>query len=225
MSLSDQLYTPKNLNNKTGQKIKLIRLSKNISRKELSDACGVNVNTISNYESCTRQVSDDKLNLIANTLGVSISSLYDHKITSYVDAIHVLFELADAFDLIPDKPFTGIPPVLIAKDDTLKEAIRAWYIKRCEYNQKKISAAELKEWELSFPDQYLDEVPHGEENFINGYDNATVLRGAINQIKLVAKEQTTQISKLLDDHDIIQAKTQLDFLQRMIESIASANTP
>ena len=77
----------------TGQKIKRIRLRNKTAVSELAEAAGVNEAAIRNYEVGYRQISRDKLELIAQRLGVPVETLVDRQIDSYNDAIHILFEL------------------------------------------------------------------------------------------------------------------------------------
>ena len=61
---------------------------------ELAEAAGVNEAAIRNYEVGYRQISRDKLELIAQKLGVPVETLVDRQIDSYNDAMHILFELS-----------------------------------------------------------------------------------------------------------------------------------
>lgn len=85
----------------TGQKIKRIRLRNKTAVSELAEAAGVNEAAIRNYEVGYRQISRDKLELIAQRLGVPVETLVDRQIDSYNDAMHILFELSDKYDLVP----------------------------------------------------------------------------------------------------------------------------
>ena len=71
----------------TGQKIKRIRLRNKTAVSELAEAAGVNEAAIRNYEVGYRQISRDKLELIAQRLGVPVETLVDRQIDSYNDAL------------------------------------------------------------------------------------------------------------------------------------------
>ena len=85
----------------TGTKIRRIRSQKDTTVVELANALGVNEAAIRNYEIGYRQASRDKLELIAQRLGVPVETLIDRQIDSYNDAIHILFELSEKYDLVP----------------------------------------------------------------------------------------------------------------------------
>mgnify|MGYP000638812710 CR=1 FL=1 len=85
----------------TGQKIKRIRSRKKTAVIELAEAAGVNETAVRNYEIGYRQASRDKLELIAQRLGVPVETLIDRQIDSYNDAVHILFELSEKYDLVP----------------------------------------------------------------------------------------------------------------------------
>ena len=57
--------------------------------------------SIRNYEIGYRQASRDKLELNAQRLGVPVETLIDRQIDSYNDAMHILFELSEKYDLVP----------------------------------------------------------------------------------------------------------------------------
>ena len=63
----------------TGQKIKRIRLRNKTAVSELAEAAGVNEAAIRNYEVGYRQISRDKLELIAQRLGVPVETLVDRQ--------------------------------------------------------------------------------------------------------------------------------------------------
>lgn len=228
MSFVDKLYEIKNSRSSTGDKIKTIRDIKNISTRALGDACSVNVNTIRNYELGNRQVNEEKLNVIAEFLGVNVSALYDRKIVNYVDAMHTLFELQRWFDLVPSSTDTEPHCDLKPNDETLLKAIQAWMQKRSDFEQKKITKLDLLDWELSFPEKFKEEslpqnkdvdIPDASEDF----DRSTAMKLALAQIKFIVTAHTDHISKLLGNQDIEQAKFQTVLFQRMIEGIIDAD--
>lgn len=134
-----------------GMKMRKMRLMKNISVKEMGKACGVNDTAIRNYELGIRQPSDEKLSGIADCLGINVSALYDRKIKTYEDAIHILFELEEDYGISPfevkETPFYGI----ISQDEILAECFKKWYEKRKELENHEINNNEYDCWKSSFP--------------------------------------------------------------------------
>lgn len=154
MSLIARLRKTINPNNHTtGSKIRRIRVAKEISAKEIGQACGVNDMAIRNYETGQRHPNDQKLEDIAKCLGVDVAALYDRKISSYVDVMHILFELEDDYRIslcrIADYPYFCI----VSQNKTLNEALGIWLAKREMWENQAITDAEYDDWKNSFPAQ------------------------------------------------------------------------
>lgn len=130
----------------TGQKIKRIRLRNKTAVSELAEAAGVNEAAIRNYEVGYRQISRDKLELIAQRLGVPVETLVDRQIDSYNDAMHILFELSDKYDLVPIELPQEPKYAIQTKDETILQALQAWYNERRKWENGDITQAELQEW-------------------------------------------------------------------------------
>ena len=135
----------------TGQKIKRIRLRNKTAVSELAEAAGVNEAAIRNYEVGYRQISRDKLELIAQRLGVPVETLVDRQIDSYNDAMHILFELSDKYDLVPIELPQEPKYAIQTKDETILQALQAWYNERRKWENGDITQAELQEWMDAFP--------------------------------------------------------------------------
>ena len=127
---SDAITTRKN---STGSKIRALRTRKNITVKELGEACDVNENSIRNYELGIRQMSEENLDLAAQHLNVPVAALRDRSIEDYVDVMHILFELSSDYGFIPFSLPDDSNCAIITKDEKLNESFRAWYIKQCEW--------------------------------------------------------------------------------------------
>ena len=114
----------------TGLKIRRIRSQKKISVVELATALGVNEAAIRNYEIGYRQASRDKLESIAQRLGVPVETLIDRQIDSYNDAVHILFELSEKYDLVPIELPQEPKYAIQTKNEVILQALEAWYNKR-----------------------------------------------------------------------------------------------
>lgn len=61
---------------KIGEKLKGLRVLKNLSIKEMSEECKIPECTIHSYESGKRNPSDKRKELLANYFGVSIQDIF-----------------------------------------------------------------------------------------------------------------------------------------------------
>ena len=76
----------------TGQKIKKLRQSRNLSQKELGIMSGLSEPAIRNYELGNRTPSAQQLEKIASALNVSVYAISDPEIDDYIGVLHTLFE-------------------------------------------------------------------------------------------------------------------------------------
>ncbi len=90
-----------------GDKIRAIRILRDMTQKELGQRVGFSAATadvrIRQYESNKMVPKEDKLNEIANALNVDPSALKAHGILNDLDVIQVLFELEERFGLTLNK--------------------------------------------------------------------------------------------------------------------------
>jgi transcriptional regulator with XRE-family HTH domain len=95
-----------------GQNIRICRLQKGLSQTELGEAIGVTFQQIQKYEKGTNRVGASRMLQIAQTLGVSLSTLFDGSPTAgespkeqtarYLLAKPHSVRLMKAFDQIAD---------------------------------------------------------------------------------------------------------------------------
>lgn len=229
MTFFDRLFGKKEIENKaTGGKIRALRNRKGISAKELGESCDVNESAIRNYERGFRQVSDDKLSLIATCLDVPVEALRDRNIESYVDVMHILFELSDDYGLYPIALSQEPRYALQSTDDTLIEAIESWYVKAREYEQKKISSDELQEWKDSFPlksenvDDEIAEIESSEHRFTERERIMGLIR-ILEQTLLILNDHTEMIKGNLDSKNIRGAAEQLGVTQRTLNTLIKSD--
>lgn|GEM_PF-742749 len=225
MLFFDKLFSKKSdENTTTGKKIRQLRNTKRISAKELGASCGVNETAIRNYEQGIRQVSDEKLDLIAKCLGVTPSALYDRKISTYIDVMQVLFELADRYELLP----VAIPQeprfALLSKDAVLVGSIQAWYEQRRKWERKEITLEQLKEWENAFPllckDNLVDNSSDNiQESVYTDFERIVFLKRAVEEQKLIVNNYCQMIDECLQRKDIATARMHNDTLKKTINSV------
>lgn len=59
-----------------GAKVKILRIGKEMTIKQLSEACGLSVGFLSQFERGISSIAIDSLETIANVLGVPLSELF-----------------------------------------------------------------------------------------------------------------------------------------------------
>lgn len=189
----------------TGAKIRKIRLMKNISAKAIGKACGVNDMAVRNYELGQRQPNEQKLRDIADCLGVNISSLYDRKIESYIDVMHILFEMEVDYGIYPCD-LEKYPCIsIISKDDTLIECFRRWKKKREEWENQVITDEDYINWKNAFPDN-LEEYTYSEdskkENIYTELEMKIYRRQFLGDLKRMKDDKMELIRNSLETGDI-----------------------
>lgn len=179
----------------TGLKIRRIRSQKKISVVELATALGVNEAAIRNYEIGYRQASRDKLESIAQRLGVPVETLIDRQIDSYNDAIHILFELSDKYDLVPIELPQEPKYALQSKNEVILQALQAWYNERRKWENGDITQAELQEWMDAFPLQCEENEPPAEkvESHYTDFERIMGLKSALEQMDMIVNDNVDLI--------------------------------
>lgn len=158
------LFSKKDQGNRsTGSKMRQIRLRKGMSTADLGSKCGITDSAIRHYEGDSRLPKDDKLEEIAAALGVDVSALYDRKIESISDIMHILFEIeADGYvapTKFPAEPLSTRTAFGVrTMNEVLNEAMEKWCEQRELWETEQISDDEYRNWQDAFPKQYEAEV-------------------------------------------------------------------
>lgn len=143
----------------TGQKIKKLRQSRNLSQKELGIMSGLSEPAIRNYELGNRTPSAQQLEKIASALNVSVYAISDPEIDDYVGVLHTLFELEETYGLTATK----IDGVLCLKFDgttkngTLPKMLALWYEKKEQLAAGEITQEEYDSWCQRYPLSHAEE--------------------------------------------------------------------
>lgn len=143
----------------TGQKIKKLRQSRNLSQKELGIMSGLSEPAIRNYELGNRTPSAQQLEKIASALNVSVYAISDPEIDDYVGVLHTLFELEETYGLTATK----VDGVLCLKFDgtikngTLPKMLALWYEKKEQLVAGKITQEEYDSWCQRYPLSHAEE--------------------------------------------------------------------
>lgn len=99
----------------TGEKIKQIRIARNMTQQELADTMGVKRNTISQWESGARKISVEQLIELAKTVGVTLDYFQDdppeRALFQALTQLESAFSSADIPSADKDKAFKEIADV------------------------------------------------------------------------------------------------------------------
>lgn len=146
----------------TGNKIKLSRLMRKITQKQLGFMVNLTDERIRKYEIDIRTPKEDKTSEIAAALGVSPLFLVNHKTDTPFDVMHVLFEqeiLGTAsvrkFDDNGKKQYA-----LVFNDHTLNEYLRKWYEAKEHLQNKKNDEIAYRLWQANFPNSMATSPMH-----------------------------------------------------------------
>ena len=202
----------------TGQKIKRIRLRNKTAVSELAEAAGVNEAAIRNYEVGYRQISRDKLELIAQRLGVPVETLVDRQIDSYNDAMHILFELSDKYDLVPIE-LPQEPKYAIL------QALQAWYNERRKWENGDITQAELQEWMDAFPLQSEEnESPEEKvESRYTDFERILGLKSSLEQLDMIVNDNVELIEDCIAHKDYKTAREHLRTLKATVHTLSQVD--
>ena len=158
------LFSKKDQRNRsTGSKMRQIRIRKGMSTADLGSKCGITDSAVRHYEGDLRLPKDDKLGEIAAALGVDVSALYDRKIESISDIMHILFEI-EADGYVAPTNFSAEPHStrtaygVRTMNEVLNEAMERWCEQRELWETEQISDDEYRNWQDAFPKQYETEV-------------------------------------------------------------------
>lgn len=150
-------------NHSIGAKMRSIRIRKGISTADLGKECSITDSAVRHYEGDLRAPKEDKLQEIAAALGVDPSALYDRRIESISDIMHILFEIeADGY-VVPTKFPVNANSSRTAYgvrtlNEVLNEGIEKWCEKRELWETEQITDDEYRNWQDAFPQEYEVEV-------------------------------------------------------------------
>ena len=209
----------------TGLKIRRIRSQKKITVVELATALGVNEAAIRNYEIGYRQASRDKLELIAQRLSVPVETHIDRQIDSYNDAVHILFELSEKYDLLPIELPQEPKYAIQTKDETILQALQAWYNERRKWENGDITQAELQEWMDAFPLQCEEnELPAEKvESRYTDFERILGLKSALEQMDMIVSDSAELIEDCIAHKDNKTAREHLRTLRTTVHTLSQAD--
>lgn len=168
------LFSQKNkIGHSLGEKIRSIRMRKKISVLDVAETCQMSKAAILHYETDIREPKEDKLHEIANALGVDVTALYDRKIESISDIMHILFEAEAAGYIAPVEIQADFMRDLRqsigirSTNEVLGEAMQKWFEKWQLWKTEQISEEDYRNWQDAFPQEYEVEVHPEHETYPN----------------------------------------------------------
>ena len=197
----------------TGQKIKRIRSRKKTAVIELAEAAGVNETAVRNYEIGYRQASRDKLELIAQRLGVPVETLIDRQIDSYNDAVHILFELSEKYDLVPIELPQEPKYAIQTKNEAILQALQAWYNKRRQWENGDITQTELQEW------MDAEKV----ESRYTDFERILGLKSSLEQLDMIVNDNVELIEDCIAHKDYKTAREHLRTLKATVHTLSQVD--
>ena len=226
MSFLDRFLSDKKeeKSNYTGAKIRKLRIRKDIPAADLGNAAGVNDTAIRNYEVGYRQITSEKLSLIAQKLNVPVESLIDRQINSYADVIHILFELSDAYEFIPVMLPQEPKYAILTKDETVIQALQAWYEKRREWETGIITQVQYQDWKDSFPllceEEAPAEVAEATESLYTDFERILGLKSALETIDMIVDSKVNEALECVKSKDYKMARKRLEELQSTVHTVS-----
>ena len=127
---------------KIGEKIHRIRKERGYTAEQFAEMLGISTVSLRKYEYGERTPKEPMITEIARRLGVNPSSLKSDWGNDANDAIHMLFELEEAFCLEED---------LGSEDqEALARALRQWYRNNRDLKDNELTRDEYVAWKDSF---------------------------------------------------------------------------
>ena len=160
------------------------------------------------------------MELIAQRLGVPVETFVDRQIDSYNDAMHILFELSDKYDLVqielPRKPKYAIQ----TKDETILQALQAWYNERRKWENGDITQAKLQEWTDMFPLQCEENKPLAEkaESRYTDFERIMGLKSALEQMDMIVNDNVELIEDCIVHKNCKSAREHLRTLKATVHT-------
>lgn len=143
-----------------GEKIRILRIQKGLTQKELGFYIGLSDVRIRQYETNIRTPKDSQLISFAEYFGVPIEYFRDHLIDTPIDAMHTLFDLKNQYggEIIQVQDKSNKTKYAICFDDIgLNNRINGWYDKANNINKEfqKFPNLTQAEWEQQYPNSNI----------------------------------------------------------------------
>lgn len=179
----------------TGGRIRLLRVRRGLTQKQLADAAGIGESTIRGYELGARYPKAEHLESIARALKVRPEALQSQVVSTPLQLMHLLFRYEAVYGLSPSG--NGVD-VERSGDAVLRKGFADWSRKRAQLEAGEISREEYLEWQDTYspailrgpageviPDPYTGKRLEGEE-----------AEGAVLATEMLSDEMQELLAKL-----------------------------
>ncbi|WP_373726468.1 helix-turn-helix domain-containing protein [Bacteroides heparinolyticus] len=133
----------------SGQKLKKLRLLRELTQKELAIKAGLTDAAIRNYELGNRSPTKEQMQKIAQALDCDISALTDHESNSIHEFIHIIFDYEKEMKLRP--LIDDANSALLSHDMNFNDFLVEWDEMRKKHYNGEITDEEFEDWKLSYP--------------------------------------------------------------------------
>ncbi len=133
----------------SGEKLKKLRLLRELTQKELAIKSGLTDSAIRNYELGYRSPNKEQLIKIAEALDCDVSALIDHTPISIFEFMQILFDYENDLKLRPLIEESTIG--LISQDINFNDFLVEWDEMRKKHYNEEITDDEFRDWKLSYP--------------------------------------------------------------------------
>lgn len=133
----------------SGEKLKKLRLLRELTQKELAIKSGLTDSAIRNYELGYRSPNKDQLIKIAEVLACDVSALIDHTPISNFEFMQILFDYEEDLKIRPLVEDSTIG--LLSHEMNLNDFLIKWDEMRKKHYNGEITDEEFEDWKLSYP--------------------------------------------------------------------------
>lgn len=133
----------------SGEKLKKLRLLRELTQKELAIKSGLTDSAIRNYELGYRSPNKDQLIKIAEALACDVSALIDHTPISNFEFMQILLDYEEDLKIRPLVEDSTIG--LLSHDMTFNDFLIEWDEMRKKHYNGEITDEEFEDWKLSYP--------------------------------------------------------------------------
>lgn len=179
----------------TGGRIRLLRLRRGLTQKDLADAAGTGESTIRGYELGNRYPKKEHLEAIAKVLKVRPEALQSQAVLTPLELLHLMFRYEGIYKFVPVEDGVKIE---FGGDQILRKGFSDWSKKREELESGEITREEYLEWQDTYSPFILrdaagDEIPDPYTGkAVEGGDREGAPRG----VQLMSDEMQEILAKL-----------------------------